>query len=573
MSASTVALMHTTFTRMFRLVTEFALTRPDSRVFALWTAAPSIQQPALPRTCLNNDGPPLEAIRLAWQDLERRIAFKLGIEPGDDELAAMEAMPDTRLVHSFLFRDLRARVALYLLVGVGGRIEALASLCIGDYLRDYRGRAPDYLVGPALVLRPGKTVHADTARVKMIPPEAGLVIDVYLRYLERVSDILCRWKQGGWQTPPLRSDNTPLLVAGRQNWRPWGAEGIRLLVSGKTPAPSGRGGMVPLIERRSGYNPDLPVGMRRYVGYHPHGYRHAASIQAERAGAEWNDRHPATGGQTQYSPGAYAAALLDQEMPEHRLRALYGDRNTEATRELLAARAVYGIWRLLATDDGARKDIDRERYRECRDLSKALELEQRRLNQRFDEVGRAARRNRINPGVAAIELLELQKQIREVAEHKNQCERELHVLRYDRKTWIPVPDDVIHVEPFDLDQDDESQGRTEIVTERVRGWFTPGELAHVAGCRPSTVSRWLQGQHLPSRPERRPWEADDIPVDASLGVRFRRIPVERIKPSFWATRVMREAREQILSKWPTAQGWRNSDGSPGPRCLATLKLR
>jgi hypothetical protein len=33
----------------------------------------------------------------------------------------------------------------------------------------------------------------------------------------------------------------------------------------------------------------------------------------------------------------------------------------------------------------------------------------------------------------------------------------------------------------------------------------------------STVTRWAKGEHLPSRPDRRPWEPDQIPVDFSLG--------------------------------------------------------
>jgi hypothetical protein len=100
---------------------------------------------------------------------------------------------------------------------------------------------------------------------------------------------------------------------------------------------------------------------------------------------------------------------------------------------------------------------------------------------------------------------------------------------------------------------------------------TVSESAWCAGCDVSTICRWLGGDHLPVRPEDRPWEADAVPVDDSLGRRYRRIAVSGINPSFWKTRAMRERLALTLATWPSAQGW-CIDGKPGPRCTAPLAI-
>ena len=87
----------------------------------------------------------------------------------------------------------------------------------------------------------------------------------------------------------------------------------------------------------------------------------------------------------------------------------------------------------------------------------------------------------------------------------------------------------------------------------------------------SSVTRWLKGHNLPRRADRRPWEADLIPVDQSQGNNYRRISVPGVKTTFWPGLGARARLDQLLGQWPAEQGWTN-EGKPTIRAMAPLRL-
>jgi hypothetical protein len=86
--------------------------------------------------------------------------------------------------------------------------------------------------------------------------------------------------------------------------------------------------------------------------------------------------------------------------------------------------------------------------------------------------------------------------------------------------------------------------------DRVRWFLTVAELAEFAGS-VATARRWAAGQ-LPYRDgdPRNPWQPGDTAVDASLGVRRRRIDVDKINPSYFDTSAKRARRDELLATAP-----------------------
>jgi hypothetical protein len=571
-SPASIQSLKRAFCSIFRQFVDLRAQYPELESLSQWLAVPRLRNPRVPPVMPASSAPPLPLARLAWQQLDSAISQQFRKSEGETELEALERLPDTALMQGGLFKRLRGRVFLGLLVTTGARIQALSELGVDDLIPDWRGPAPDHLRGPAIRLRPGKTLHPDHERVKPIPPELLAVIDVYTRYLERASGVR-RDGEREW----TRAGGTPLFVRLRLDATPWRTASMRDSVSGKVHV-SRKGELQrvrPLIARIDGFNPDLDNEAREFVGYNPHAYRHLASQLAERAGRSWNEVHPPTGGEPAFAPGAYAAALLDHEMPEDRLRALYGDRNAEATRALLAGRAAYGIWELLTTDAGARRRPDAVAYRDTKRLVEALGKEKQALRDRLAQAGGAARAPTVDAGRLLLEMADTSQQLGRVNDLLDQARQRLRDLKHDRSTWRVLPDDAPNPGPVDLGLlDDDRAGDQDLAPppRRVRDFLTVRELAELAGRGAhSTITRWLRGEHLPTDPQLRPWESDSVPVDESMGPRYRRIAVDRIKPSFWATEAMRRKRDEKLADWPEAQGWRIR-GVPNQRCLAPLVL-
>jgi hypothetical protein len=579
---STGELYRTFFRKVFSIFVDLSVAEFPFALLSKWTAVPKLEMPdAEWHDGLDTQGPRPELLRQKFRALNNDIARRLGVEPGEDELAALEAMPWERAKAAGLALLLRARVVLGLMVLLGGRVQAIADLLLSDYVKERIGPPPDYRTGPALLLRPGKRLPANRVRPKPIPPEFAAMIDTYLAYMRRA--IADARANAPHKCPTRMPDDFPLLIANRYTLSPLGARGIRDLLSGVAYAE--RNFRRPLIARESGFNQDLPAEKRAWIGYHPHAYRHTNSPMAERAGELWELAHPTTGAQPKPPPGLYATALQDQEPEGDPLRALYGDRNTEAAYELLSGRAIEGIWKLLTTDEGARKKIDTDAYADTWRRCRTLERERAAVLARADDVyrepdGGGSTDERLAYQTRAMKVLfESLDYADRLGEELRREEARLKDLRYDEALWVCIPDDApprtehVNIEALEASLGGEQESsEPEAQPPAVRDWLTPREVAEIRGIRArSTVSRYRKGEHLPTRPDQRPWEPDAVPQDLSLGRNYCRLWVPGINPAFWATDLVRARLAACLTDWPKEQGWLNGD-EPGPRCLAPLDL-
>jgi hypothetical protein len=107
----------------------------------------------------------------------------------------------------------------------------------------------------------------------------------------------------------------------------------------------------------------------------------------------------------------------------------------------------------------------------------------------------------------------------------------------------------------------------------VRDWLTFPEFCEVAGLEArSTLTRWVNGEHIPTRRDKRPWEPEQVPVDVSLGKNYRRIWVPGVHEAFWRTSLIRDKLAEILGRWPREQGWTTKEGEPTPRCAEPIQV-
>ena len=294
-----------------------------------WTYVPEIELPQMPRGGYEVLAPRIEVVRGALQAMTCDIQKRLGVGALKEELAAIDALSNHAMFTSGLWRPMRDRLLLVLMILTGGRKSAIARLRREDYIPDYVGPPPDCRRGAALDLRPQKGKHRDEVRRKPIPRQAALVVDSYLRLIDR-------WLVGKDQSPAVPS--MPLLVA-MPGWRYVQPKWIHVRAAGKI------GGQRPLVVRDPRQLPKhVTPEEAPYCGYTPHEFRHLANQIAEGAGRIFNERYPATGGEVNPPIPYYAAALLDNGGAERDMRALYGDRKAPAMIEVVAGRATEIGW-------------------------------------------------------------------------------------------------------------------------------------------------------------------------------------------------------------------------------------
>ncbi len=559
---------------------------------AQWSYVPEIDLPQMPRGGYEVLAPRIEAVRQALQDLNNDIHSRLGIATIEEELNALAAMSNSRLLQSGLWRPMRDRLLLVLMILTGGRRAAIARLRRLDYVSDYVGPPPDLRAGAALDLRPQKGKDRDEVRRKPIPPQAAIVVESYLTAMDR-------WLVASGKSPAPRS--APLLVALPGRWRGVRPEWIHRRVAGEI------GGQRPLVVKDPRQVPaHVTAADAAYCGYTPHEFRHFSNQIAEGAGRIHNERHPATGGDVNPPIPYYAAALLDNGGPEKDMRALYGDRKAPAMLEVIAGRAAEVGWEILTTGIGIRKRPNIEAYEMELIRLRRIEDEERRLEQAVQrlQAKRSVELTVANGGkpetdrldlllhrqedlIASVkELKELllesssiTHQLVQLSREKADVIKKLDLYRLDRATWLPVPDtEPPGAEKVDWDTIDKAKLGTPLMPgeapSAVRDWLTFREFCEVIELNArSTLTRWARGEHLPARPDRRPWEPDHVPVDDSRGVNYRRIWVPGVKDTFWRTRGRREAVAKALSRWPWEQGWTTKDGEPTPRCLEPLRIQ
>lgn len=573
--------------RLFKLIHQLRALPVCER----WTFVPEIELPSMPRGGYEVVAPRVELVRHALQELTGDIQARLGVSTIEDELAALDAMSDRQMLGSGLWLPMRDRLLLMLMLLTGGRRAAITRLRRKDYIRDYVGPPPDHQEGAALDLRPQKGKHRDEIRRKPIPTQTALVIESYMRLQDR-------WAAArGESSLPMSAS---LLVAqpGRQHSQP---EWIHRRVAGMI------GKQRPLVPRHPSHLPEHIVAEEAaYCGYTPHEFRHFANQLAEGAGRIYNERHPATGGDVNPPIPYYAAALLDNGGVENDMRALYGDRRAPAMQEVIAGRAIAIGWEILTTRVGQRKRPNLDAYtheliclHRIEDEEKRLERAARTLQAKRSRTGAptlpqgdVTEGDRLEAVLRRQEMLialveELKEELLDSAAITHQAVQlsrqkadtitKLNMYRLDRATWLSVPDTAPPgAEKVDWDAIDSGTLGKPLMPGTagtpVRDWLTVGEFCEIAEITArSTVTRWIKGEHLPTRRDRRPWAPDDVPVDESLGVNYRRIWVPCVNELFWRTRLRREALAQTLSRWPREQGWTTKDGQPTPRCLEPIR--
>jgi hypothetical protein len=152
------------------------------------------------------------------------------------------------------------------------------------------------------------------------------------------------------------------------------------------------------------------------------------------------------------------------------------------------------------------------------------------------------------------------------------------MFRFDQTTWLPVPDsEPAGAEQVDWEAVDKGVlGKALLPSESpiaVRDWLTFREFCEIAGLEArSTLTRWANSEHLPTRRDKRPWEPGQAPIDTSLGANYRRIWIPAVNEAFWRTALMREALAERLAHWPLEQGWTTKDGQPTKRCREPLRI-
>jgi hypothetical protein len=557
-----------------------------------WVQAPQLHMPDMPKGGYEVVAPRVETVRQAWQNKSSEIHERLGIRSIEEEMEALNALSDNAVCSRGLWRPTRDRAVLLLMVITGGRRTALARLTRKDYVRDCEGPLPDCRRGAALDLLPRKSKGRDELRRKPIPAQAALVLDFYISVMDRMAAAKGR---------PPASPDTPLLVAEPAQLKAVQEQWLYKRVAGTRKDP-------PLVPRDPRHMAEHTTDAERAIcGYTPHEYRHFANKLAERAGEIWNERHPATGGETNPPIPYYAAALLDNGSIEKDLRALYGDRRTPAMLEVVSGRSAEIGWEILTTDAGLRKRPDCQAYeremirlRRIEDEERRLEQDAQKLQARNVSCGQQAllpappadgdRLDRIlsrqEEMVASIgELKEITLQSSAITHQLIQLSRQkadtivkLDLYRLDQATWLPISDsEPPGAERVDWDTIDRGAlGRPLMPSETsaaVRDWLTFPEFCEIAGLEArSTLTRWVNSEHIPTRRDKRPWEPEQVPVDVSLGKNYRRIWVPGVHEAFWRTSLMRDKLAEILGRWPPEQGWTTKEGEPTPRCAEPIQV-
>jgi integrase len=556
-----------------------------------WVQIPPLHMPKMRKGGYEVVAPRVETVRQAWQDKSSEIHERLGIRSIEEEMGALNSLSDRAVYSRGLWRPTRDRAILTLMVLTGGRRTALARLTRKDYVRDCEGPLPDCRRSAALDLLPRKNKGRDEVRRKPIPAQAALVLDFYLEVMDRMMAAKGR--------PPVSPD-APLFVAEPAQLKAVQEQWLYQRVAGSLETP-------PLVPRDPRHMAEHMTEAEHAIGYTPHEYRHFANKLAERAGEIWNERHPVTGGEVNPPIPYYAAALLDNGSIENDLRALYGDRRTPAMLEVVSGRAAEIGWEILTTDAGLRKRPDCQAYEREMIRLRRIEEEERRLERdaqnlqarhvscgqqallprppaESDRVDRIMHRQ--DEMVASIgELKEIMLESSAITHQLIQLSRQkadaivkLDLYRLDQATWLTVPDsEPPGAERVDWDAIDRGAlGRPLMPSDTpaaVRDWLTFPEFCEVAGLEArSTLTRWVNGEHIPARRDKRPWEPEQVPVDVSLGKNYRRIWVPGVHEAFWRTSIMRDKLAEILGRWPREQGWTTKEGEPTPRCAEPIRV-
>jgi hypothetical protein len=311
-----------------------------------------------------------------------------------------------------------------------------------------------------------------------------------------------------------------------------------------------------LLPRKVSWDPETQrVQADRSHGYPPHRIR-AFVVQALRG-----LRAEAVAREIGYTGLmlSVSEALIDHEViyADH---FGYGGQNTRPGRVRLSKIGTRIMWRLLTSDDGARRVPDEVAFRRELRRRKGLAGEAARIRHEFDALVASTRGQR-RSGDELVELiLGIQRLVvreREVSEERRLVELELQALRHDPERRVTVPDFLCHDVPIvDLKviEDDENRGSVRSIAGRpiLRGWVSVPEFGTLAGTSAATSRNWVAGKGIKPGDPSAPWEPDRVPVDATVG-RRKKIIVAGLKDSFLDQGNRRQMLAEMLTYWP--EGW------------------
>jgi hypothetical protein len=231
---------------------------------------------------------------------------------------------------------------------------------------------------------------------------------------------------------------------------------------------------------------------------------------------------------------------------------------------------------MLTTDQGARRARDGARYRRCLSRRKVLTEELARLKREGSQLLDDTSRRGDLAMRTLMQVRSLDEERDEVRDCPSELEREIERLRNDPATQVAVPDHLDHEQRSDQFQEIEREidGQAPPTTEPVPptpvrdpAWLTIPETADVLEVSYPWVARWANAKSLPfpDGDPRNPWQADAVPIDATLGPRRRRLAVSGINPRYLAPPAQRRRLAEILARFPA--GWSEE------HCRAPLRIR
>jgi integrase len=518
-----------------------------------WGAPPRVKVPRAAAANTDRSAPARHQLRHTYRRLDAAYKERFGVGCADDELAVLEAGVADQLVARGAWRLGRNRALFGLLCVTGSRIGAALALMLSDFNPVHVD--PDGNVGPAIALRPGKTMEADDVRWKPLPTGAGQMIQAHVLLTRRLA---LETDGPGEFTRRRRArlpEDYPLFPASiKYLERPWHSSGFYEALAGRATGPPARQTPWFGVLRRDTQTGEAPPDGR--LGYSPHALRRAALQMVRDGGREFCEER-----RLPHSPEVIASALLDHEIRSDPYG--YADHNTLQGRERLSSLGAQIAWEMLTTDRGARRIKNAAAYREAVRKRDVLKAELDRTSREIAAAVQQARAARKVPADLLLDLLandersELQTRLAAV-------EAEIHNLIHSPRTMIAAPDDISdeqlrrEIEAFEktVRQNHAKPKRAAPHhPDPIRDWITIPELAEVLDISYPTAARWVRGEHLPhpAGDPRNPWPADNVPVDVSLGERRRRIWTGGVNAAVIRTEAQNARLAQLLAQPP--KGW------------------
>ena len=426
-------------------------------------------------------------------------AARLALKTAHRDVERRKQRYETRVC---MGRALRKRALLAVYLVTGARLRAIVDLKRADFVRFYE--SGDH-VGPAILLRPGKTLQHDLVRVKVLPEIVGDWIQEWIDYIG-IDD----------------EGDGPLWPASRGAARAIESNTVSLLI---------RTTLKPFVGGRN---------------CSAHTLRHLCEKLAFQAGLDWLDRNRAklleddSLSGMPASPQTFADALLDHAMPK--VQDTYKDINSERGRETWARIAAEGVWDYIWGEKGALRGPDVDRILSARSTVAAAEKARSQAAHRLARLKaeKALLRQRA-AGDASLDvkaLIQVQFQTDdladaiaeasiELAKAEHELERKQEELEAAEVSEVPLDDDV-DLEALERELAAEAEAEEPaappsadavlLFKDRVRDRVTPREFQWALGgeqfVADVTLRRYMRGQMpYPAGDRRNLW---DPPVFGQL---------------------------------------------------------